>query len=167
MEIAYLAAGLALLVVGFIAGRRSNSASASNPDSPETAQVPCDEVHARYEAILDASLEGIVGLDAEGKFSFANKSALRMLGYPADDLVGKSFHLVAHHTLADGSVHPVEECLVHKTLLDGKTRHAEADVFWRQNRSWFPAAYQVTRVHAGDKVFGTVMLLRNLADPHH
>jgi PAS domain S-box-containing protein len=135
-------------------------------DAGQYSLAQYHEVKARYEAIMDASPEGIVGLDADGNFSFANRAALSMLGFGIDELKGKSFHVVAHHTLPDGSLHPLEECLIHKTLMDGKPRHADADVFWRSNRTWFPAVYQVARVQRGDKVFGVVVILRNLADPH-
>lgn len=134
-------------------------------DAGQYSLAQYQEAKARYEAILDASPDGIVGLDAEGNFNFANQAALAMLGFGIDELKGKSFHLVAHHTLPDGSQHPLEECLIHQSLLDGKPRHAEADVFWRSNRTWFPAAYRVARVHRGDKVFGVVVIVRNLAEP--
>lgn len=135
-------------------------------DTGQYSLAQYQEAKARYEAIMDASPEGIVGLDADGNFSFANRAALAMLGFSLDDLKGKSFHLVAHHTLPDGSIHPLEECQIHRTLLDGKQRFVDADVFWRRNRTWFPAAYRVARVQRGDKVFGAVVILRNLAEPH-
>ena len=43
----------------------------------------------RYRAIVEASLDGIYQVDTTGKFIYMNKSFAAMLGYKAEDLLGK------------------------------------------------------------------------------
>lgn len=40
------------------------------------------------QQILDSVAEGIYGIDQEGKLTFVNQAAVRMLGYPAEELLG-------------------------------------------------------------------------------
>ncbi|HEX8962935.1 MAG TPA: PAS domain-containing protein [Rhodocyclaceae bacterium] len=122
------------------------------------------ESKARYEALLKAVPQGVVGLDAAGNFSFANEPALATLGYRFDEVAGQPFHALAHHTTAMGQPHGADACPIHLTLRDGETRRVDADLFWRKNRTWFPASYTVVPVMRNEKVSGAVILMRNLAD---
>ena len=45
---------------------------------------------ARHQLILDSAGEGIYGLDAEGKTTFANQAATRILGWRAEDVIGET-----------------------------------------------------------------------------
>jgi PAS domain-containing protein len=53
--------------------------------------------------ILDCASEGIFGIDLEGCTTFINRSASRMLGCEAANVIGKSPHPLFHHTRPDGS----------------------------------------------------------------
>ena len=44
----------------------------------------------------------IYGVNAEGKTTFVNPAAARMLGWSAAELVGKDMHSIVHHTRPDG-----------------------------------------------------------------
>ena len=59
----------------------SSSGSASNASSATSS--------ARTSCILRAAGEGIYGVNAEGKTTFVNPAAERMLGWKAEELVGK------------------------------------------------------------------------------
>lgn len=122
------------------------------------------EIKARYEAILDAATEGIVGLDRDGNLTFINDIALGMLGYARGELTGKSFHASSHHTTVSGKPYAAEDCPMHKTIQDGVTRRVGADLFWRKNRTWFPVAYQTVPLRRGERSCGVLVLFRNLAE---
>ena len=57
---------------------------------------------AMNQLILRAAGEGIYGVNAEGKTTFVNPAAERMLGWKADELVGHDMHSIVHHTQPDG-----------------------------------------------------------------
>jgi hypothetical protein len=53
--------------------------------------------------------------------------------------VGQPLHGVIHHSRADGSPYPVEECPMHQALIDG-TKHTAEDVYWRKDGTPFPVS---------------------------
>ncbi len=48
-------------------------------------------IHRRNEAIVDASGEGVLELDIQGKVCFANPAAVRLLGYEPEELLGQDY----------------------------------------------------------------------------
>jgi len=71
--------------------------------------------------LLDSTGEGIYGIDLDGNCTFANRSCLRMLGYPDQAaLLGKNMHALIHHTRADGRPYPVDECKLYLGGLRGE-----------------------------------------------
>ena len=55
-------------------------------------QVAADAaVHRRNEAIVDASGEGVLELDTQGRVCFANPAAVRLLGYEPEELLGQDY----------------------------------------------------------------------------
>ena len=70
--------------------------------------------------ILASAGDGIYGLDMEGRTTFVNPAgALQMLGYEPKELFGLSMHTTIHHTKADGSPYPQEECPMYAAFTDG------------------------------------------------
>ncbi|MES2537030.1 MAG: EAL domain-containing protein [Pseudomonadota bacterium] len=53
-----------------------------------------DSAKAFYESMLNATGDGVLGMDAEGGIRFANAAALQMLDYSERDLIGKNFECV-------------------------------------------------------------------------
>ncbi len=65
-----------------------------------------ERIEKQNQLILSAAGEGIYGLDADGKTTFVNPAAERILGWSTEDMVGHDAHLMFHHTHADGSHFP-------------------------------------------------------------
>jgi PAS domain-containing protein len=65
---------------------------------------------ARASGDVLCTVEGIYGVDLEGKATFLNPAAARMVGYKPQELLGKPIHAILHHTRADGSPYPAREC---------------------------------------------------------
>ena len=61
------------------------------------------DIERENQLILRAAGEGIYGVNSEGKTTFVNPAAERMLGWPADELVGRDIHSIVHHTHHDGT----------------------------------------------------------------
>lgn len=60
---------------------------------------------AELQLILDAVVEGVCGLDAQGNATFCNDALLSMTGYSEDELVGENVHTLLHHSRPDGTMY--------------------------------------------------------------
>jgi PAS domain-containing protein len=52
----------------------------------------------RTRLTLDSAGDGIIGVDSEGRATFVNNAAERMLGFGEGELIGKSIHDLIHHS---------------------------------------------------------------------
>ena len=69
--------------------------------------------------LLDASGEGVYGLDARGVVTFVNRRGSEMLGYEPEELVGRVMHEMIHYSRRDGAAYPVADCPVHLAASQG------------------------------------------------
>lgn len=99
--------------------------------------------HAR-ELILESAAEGIWGLDAEGRTTFVNPAAVEILGWTAEELLGRSSHDLVHHSHPDGSPYDSLTCPIYAAFSDGQVHHVEDEVFWRKDGTSFPVEYRST-----------------------
>jgi two-component system sensor histidine kinase/response regulator len=108
--------------------------------------------------LLEAAPEAIFGIDIEGRTTFCNTACVRMLGYDsAAELLGKDMHVLAHHTKADGSPFPLDECQIYRSLKTGQDTHVDAAILWRKDGSSFPAESSSRAIHRGDTIIGSVV----------
>jgi len=116
------------------------------------------------EMILKAAGEGIYGRDLEGRITFVNPAAARMLGYAPEDLIGVSMHECTHHSHVDGTPFPRAQCSVEATLRDGESRMVGGEVYWRKDGSQFPVEYVSAPIVQGDKITGAVVVFRDVSE---
>ena len=120
------------------------------------------QLESRNRLILESAGEGIYGLDTEGKTTFVNPAAARMLGWDAEELIGQPMHKLLHHTRADGRHYPREECPIYAAFKDGKVYAVDNEVFWRKDGRSFPVEYTSTPIVEKDAIAGAVVVFRNL-----
>lgn len=113
--------------------------------------------------LLNAVGEGIYGFDLSGNAVFVNPAAERMTGWSAETLLGKKIHQYHHHTHADGTPYPADECQIYCTMFDGKRREVKNEVFWRKDGSSFPVEYTSTPVYRNNELIGAVAVFRDIS----
>lgn len=121
------------------------------------------ELEARYALILESAGEGIHGLDAEGRVTFGNAAAERILGWKAEDILGKKSHDLHHHSYPDGSPYPREKCPVYAALTDGRVHHVDNEVFWHTDGTPVPVEYTSTPILRNGKPDGAVVVFRDIS----
>ncbi len=118
----------------------------------------------QHELILNSVADGIYGVDLEGNSTFVNRAMERITGWRAEELIGRNQHEMLHHTRADGSAHPAEECPVYATHRDNRPRYVDDDLFWRKDGSSFPVEYASTPIRDGSgKTVGSVVVFRDIS----
>ncbi len=115
------------------------------------------------ELILRSAGEGIYGLDTNGKTTFVNPAAARMLGCAPEDIIGQPMHQLLHHTKADGSPYPAEDCPIYAAFSDGEVHSVDNEVFWRKDGSSFSVEYTSTPIREDGKLSGAVVVFRNIS----
>ncbi len=113
--------------------------------------------------ILEAAGEGIYGVNAEGKTTFVNPAAARMLGWSADELLGKDMHTSVHHSHSDGSHYHNHDCPIYAAFRDGAVHEVADEVFWRKDGSFFFVEYTSTPIKDRDVVVGAVIVFRDIS----
>jgi len=112
--------------------------------------------------LLQALGEGVYGLDREGRTTFVNAAAERMLGWTAEELIGRLQHAVVHHSHRDGSPHRIEDCPVHGVLRTGKAARVEHNVFWSKDGHPLDVEYIATPVFDNGTITGAVVAFRDV-----
>jgi two-component system, sensor histidine kinase and response regulator len=123
----------------------------------QRAQEALRESEERIRLLLDSTAEAIYGVDQEGSCTFCNPATLRLLGYQnPEDLLGKRLHPIVHHSHADGTPYPEQDCTVLEALRRGEGVHSDGEVLWRSDRSSFPAEYWAYPVRKNGEMVGAV-----------
>ncbi len=115
--------------------------------------------------ILDSVQEGIYGVDLKGRATFANPASLKLIGYSLEEVIGKCLHNLMHHTKADGSPYPKEECNIYKAFSEDKAYNITDEVFWRKDGISFPVEYTSNPIYnKKGAVTGAVVVFRDITE---
>jgi PAS domain S-box-containing protein len=121
------------------------------------------QLETRYQLILDSAGEGIYGLDANGNTTFSNEAATRILGWRLEDVIGQPLHDIHHHSHADGSPYPREECPIYMAIRDGLVHQGEDEVFWRTDGTSVPVEYTSSPIREDGEITGAVVVFQDIS----
>ncbi len=152
---------LAMLVVAFLMLSWFLYLSTGQRAVAEQALGRLKDQHA---LILSSVTEGILGLDDHGCHTFVNPAAARMLGYEADELIGRPSHQTWHHTRKDGSAYDAAFCPIYAAYKDGQIHRAPDDVFWRKDGSQLEVEYTSTPIMDDRHPSGAVVTFRDISE---
>ena len=127
-----------------------------------TERLKASEEYSRL--ILQSVAEGIFGTDVEGRCTFVNEAAEKMLGYTSGEIIGHSVHELFHHSNADGSPHLQKNCPIYAAYTQGITSFRRDEVFWRKDGSFFDVSYTSVPQRKNDAIFGSVVVFRDIAE---
>jgi PAS domain S-box-containing protein len=130
-------------------------------EEKQTYAAPSDS-EMPWQALLDSAGEGIWGVDLEGRCTFVNRAALTMLGFTAEELVGKNMHAMVHHHHLDGSDYPADECNVYDVFRRNRPFTNELDHVFRRDGSVFTAQMSAQPIEYQGSVRGAVVTFRDV-----
>ncbi len=119
----------------------------------------------RLRLLLESSGEGIYGVDAQGRCTFCNPTALRLFGLEsAEPILGKDIHELVHGrwrgTVADSS----ERCPLVATYRLGTPAHVEAETFWRADGSALAVEYRSQPLYDNGRLVGAVVTFADITE---
>jgi diguanylate cyclase (GGDEF)-like protein/PAS domain S-box-containing protein len=121
------------------------------------------EEHNRL--LLDSTAEAIYGLDLNGNCTFCNAACLTMLGYENEnELLDKNMHDLIHHTRADGTPYPVEECNIYQAFRNSEKSHDDTEVLFRKDGSSFSAEYWCHPIIRDEITVGSVVTFLDITE---
>jgi PAS domain S-box-containing protein len=85
--------------------------------------------------LVESTDQGIYGIDRQGRCTFINPAAAKILGYHSDELLGEGMHQLVHHTRSDGSPYPEEECPIYRAFEENRGTRVDSEVFWRRDET--------------------------------
>jgi PAS domain S-box-containing protein len=119
-----------------------------------TAALTATEARASH--ILESSADGLYGVDRNGLVTFVNPAACDMLGYRAEQVIGRSAHALFHHTRPDGTAYPATDCPSHDALRQGRAVRMDSEVYWHADGHAVPVMYAIHPIVADGQTTGAV-----------
>jgi two-component system sensor histidine kinase VicK len=107
--------------------------------------------------------EGIYVIDLQGKITFMNPEAERLLGWTREELNEKGAHDLVHYRKADGTLLPPEACQMHNVIKSGKNYMSVDEVFVRKGGTVFPIAVVTSPIWEDGKVVSAVTAFRDIS----
>jgi PAS domain S-box-containing protein len=135
---------------------------AASNDELQRANVATESARGRFEQLLQSTDEAIFGIDADGLCTFINASGARLLGYERNELLGRNMHEVSHHHHADGTPYPIEQCPIHKAMLDGTSIRIADEVFWTRTGRALPVEYTSSPIASDGRTVGAVIAFNDI-----
>ncbi|HEX2385746.1 MAG TPA: GAF domain-containing protein, partial [Candidatus Binatia bacterium] len=119
---------------------------------------------ARTKLILDVAGDGICGVDLEGKITFANPAAVRMLGLTGQVIVGRSMAEVVGHGSADGSELPAGDSPIIRALEHATSCTSSDEIFRRSDGTSFVVDYVSNPIFEQGKLTGAVVAFTDVTN---
>lgn len=112
----------------------------------------------RYQLILDAAGDGIIGLDAQGQISFANRAASDLLGFNGETIIGRDYHAL----IDPQSPHDADNA-VRRAYTQGLAEKVEDALFLHGDGRAILVEYLVAPILEHESVVGAVVVFRDVS----
>ena len=118
----------------------------------------------RYENILAAAGEGIIGLDRDYLHDFVNPAAEKMLGYTQAELLGVPSHQSWHAFKAEDEAYPLAQCPICQAMINCKEVQNYHDQFMRKDGTFFPVEISVSPIIENGLGLGAVVVFQDISE---
>jgi PAS domain S-box-containing protein len=119
------------------------------------------------DALLEATGDGVLGIDLEGRCISLNRAGTGLLGWPEGEIQGRDVVATLFHTDADGAPVTEDSFPLAQTVAAGEQIRSDAGaVIWRRKRSSFPARWSVQPMIDGIELRGAVLTFTDMTQIH-
>lgn len=123
-----------------------------------------NETIAKDEALLSSIGDGVIATNTKEKgiIIFINKAAEKMLGFKAQEVIGKSLLKIIQAEDEHGNLIPEEARPISKIFTEKSTVENKEYFYIRKNGTKFPAAITVTPVLLEGNIVGSIEIFRDI-----
>ncbi len=114
--------------------------------------------------LMEATDEGIIGLDRNGVCTFVNPAATRVLGVREERLLGHNFDEQVRHTSEDGTELIGHDSPIVRCLLKGQRDIGANELFWRESGTPVAVEYSVSPLLEDGRPAGAVLVFRDVGE---
>lgn len=115
--------------------------------------------------VMSQVIEGVYTQDGQGRLTYLNRAASRMLGWSEAELQGRSLHEVVHHQRIDGTPLSLDECPLCAPGGDRRELRASGVAFTRKDGRRFPVACSTLPLGSETEPEGASVVFRDISAP--
>jgi PAS domain S-box-containing protein len=126
-----------------------------------------DAVQARREidSLLEATGDGVLGIDLKGKCISLNRAGVELLGYTEREIEGRDVHRTLFHSWPDGSPRqPSDSPILAALAQGGAVDSPDQAVLWRRRQVQFPARWSLRPLVDGTELRGAVLTFTDMTE---
>jgi len=120
----------------------------------QARSLELQKLQRQYELILNAAGEGICGIEPNGKITFVNPTAAKLMGLEVAKMVGRNEEELFGALAQNDTV----------TLQKSQTTSPSEVVLKRANGSAFTAEFMRSQIRENDRVVGRVVLFKDITE---
>jgi len=128
------------------------------------AEEALERLSRQNQLILDSAAEGICGVDTQGRFTFANPAAARMLGWEVSDLIGMSAHSLVREGRRQAQTGPPDDCCMCRAINEESEQLATEGTFRRRDGTSFPVECVSSPIREHSRLTGAVVIFRDISE---
>jgi PAS domain S-box-containing protein len=114
-------------------------------------------------ALTDSMVEGMFALDGDGRVSYMNHAAEKLLGWTKNELATRSIHDTIHYQHEDHSPYAAADCPLLAALRTGTTVRVEDDTFTRRDGRLVAVSYSASPITIDDQIQGIAVVFGDIS----
>ncbi|WP_437978560.1 PAS domain S-box protein [Sorangium sp. So ce295] len=149
----------------------NDSAGAPRLQGVSMDVTPAKEAEARVReqleftrAVTGSIGEGVLAMDREGRITFFNPAAERLLGWTTEEVVGRRVQEVVQIRRADGTSVPDEDHPALRAIHTGEPVRSDEDVVSRRDRAPLHVSCTFAPLQRAGQVSGAVLVFRDIME---
>ena len=145
--------------IGFQDDRSEIGDIARSLESYKGLQEERDQITQQMQLLLEFTGQGIYGINLQGNCTFINRATCEMVGYRAEEALGRNMHDLVHHHKSDGSAYPLDQCPIYRAFKKGEGCRVDNEVMWRRDGNPIPVEYSSFPILEDGKITGAVVTI--------
>ena len=160
MLVLALVALLATLIVGRVAYRYR-----ALTVERETRRRVAVQQRREVDALLEATDDGVLGMDLDGRCVSLNRAGARLLGYTVSEIRGRDVHATIFHSDREGRAEDRSSSSLLSAAAEGKALESgDEAVLWHRRGFPFPARWSLLPMIDGADLIGAVLTFTDMTE---